>query len=98
MVDIIRIMPYPPSFNRMAAKIIDPAIGASTCAFGNHKCKPYSGILIMKAVSAASSHIEFVHVFFNIVGLSCIVRMESEFVLEYRDSKATSRGRDPISV
>jgi len=34
----IRIVPYPPSFNRMAANTIEPAIGASTCAFGNHRC------------------------------------------------------------
>lgn len=26
----IRIMPYPPSFSKTAAKIIDPATGAST--------------------------------------------------------------------
>lgn len=25
-----RIMPYPPSFSKMAARIIEPAIGAST--------------------------------------------------------------------
>jgi hypothetical protein len=31
-------MPYPPSFRRIAARIIDPAIGASTWAFGNHRC------------------------------------------------------------
>lgn len=36
----IRIMPYPPSFSRMAARIIDPAIGASTWAFGSHRCTP----------------------------------------------------------
>jgi len=34
---IIRISPYPPSFSRIAARIIDPAIGASTCALGNHR-------------------------------------------------------------
>lgn len=33
-------MPYPPSFSRMAARIIDPAIGASTWAFGSHRCTP----------------------------------------------------------
>lgn len=33
----IRIRPYPPSFRRMAAKIIDPAIGASTCALGSQR-------------------------------------------------------------
>jgi hypothetical protein len=31
-------MPYLPSFRRIAAKIIDPAIGASTWAFGSHRC------------------------------------------------------------
>lgn len=34
---MIRIMPYPPSFSKMAAKIIDPAIGASTWALGSHR-------------------------------------------------------------
>lgn len=33
----IRIIPYPPSFRRMAARTIDPAIGASTCALGSHR-------------------------------------------------------------
>lgn len=33
----IRAIPYPPSFNRIAAKTIDPAIGASTWAFGSHR-------------------------------------------------------------
>jgi len=37
-IDIIRINPYPPSFSKTAARIIDPAIGASTWALGNHKC------------------------------------------------------------
>lgn len=36
----IRKMPYPPNFNNVPAKIIDPAIGASTCALGSHKCTP----------------------------------------------------------
>jgi hypothetical protein len=37
MIDI-RANPYPPSFRRIAANTIDPAIGASTCAFGNQRC------------------------------------------------------------
>jgi hypothetical protein len=36
MIDI-RANPYPPSFRRIAAKTIEPAIGASTWALGNHK-------------------------------------------------------------
>lgn len=32
-----RMIPYPPNFSKMAARIIDPSKGASTWAFGNHK-------------------------------------------------------------
>lgn len=46
---VIRIIPYPPSLSRMAASTIEPAIGASTCALGSHKCKPYIGILTINA-------------------------------------------------
>lgn len=58
----MRIIPYPPSFNRIAARIIDPAIGASTWAFGSHRWTPYSGILIMKAIIQASHRILLDHV------------------------------------
>lgn len=34
---VIRIMPYPPNFRRTAARTMDPAIGASTWAFGSHR-------------------------------------------------------------
>lgn len=37
---IMRMMPYPPSFNRIAARTIEPAIGASTWAFGSQRCSP----------------------------------------------------------
>lgn len=33
----IRASPYPPSFRRIAASTIDPAIGASTWALGSHR-------------------------------------------------------------
>lgn len=55
----IRIIPYPPNLRRMAAKIMDPAIGASTWAFGSHKWTPYSGILIRNAIMHASHMILF---------------------------------------
>ena len=42
---ITRTIPYPPNFNKIAAKIIDPAVGASTCAFGNQKCIKKKGSL-----------------------------------------------------
>jgi hypothetical protein len=34
--NLIRIIPYPPNFNKIPAKIIDPPTGASTCALGSH--------------------------------------------------------------
>lgn len=36
-MDNIRMIPYPPNFRRIAAKTIDPAIGASTCALGSQR-------------------------------------------------------------
>lgn len=43
--------PYPPSFNKIPARIIDPLRGASTWAFGSHKCTPHIGNLTRKAVT-----------------------------------------------
>jgi hypothetical protein len=44
-----RRMPYPPSFRRIPAKIIDPATGASTWAFGSQRWEIYRGIFTRKA-------------------------------------------------
>jgi hypothetical protein len=44
-IDTIRSRPYPPNFRRIAAKTIDPAIGASTWAFGSHRCTMNMGNL-----------------------------------------------------
>jgi len=33
----------PPNFNKIPAKIIDPKVGASTWAIGNHIWSPYKG-------------------------------------------------------
>lgn len=46
----MRIKPYPPSFRSTAARIIEPATGASTCAFGNHKCTENKGNFTRNAV------------------------------------------------
>lgn len=45
----IRRMPYPPSLRRRPARIIDPAIGASTWAFGSQRWKINIGIFTKKA-------------------------------------------------
>ena len=34
---VIRSIPYPPSFSRIAARTMEPAIGASTWALGSQR-------------------------------------------------------------
>ena len=51
---VIRIMPQPPSFSSTAASTIEPAIGASTWAFGSQRWSPYRGIFTMKAMMHAN--------------------------------------------
>lgn len=95
---VIRIIPYPPSFNRMAANTMEPAIGASTCALGSHRWRPYSGILTMKAIMHAS------HRRFDdqerASGLVqyCIIIILSEPREFCSEMRTINRGRDPISV
>lgn len=58
---VTRIIPYPPSFRRRAARSIDPAIGASTWALGSHRCSPYNGAFTMKARRRARLDARLVH-------------------------------------
>jgi len=48
IIDNSRDSPYLPNFNRSPARIIEPAVFASTCALGNQKCRPIMGILTVK--------------------------------------------------
>lgn len=43
------MIPYPPNFNKTAAKIIEPTTGASTCALGSHIWPKKMGSLTRKA-------------------------------------------------
>ena len=45
MIKILNI-PYKPNFNNTPANIIDPPVGASTCASGNQIWKGIIGVLI----------------------------------------------------
>lgn len=51
---VIRSMPYPPSFSRIAARTMEPAMGASTWALGSQRWRPYRGIFTIKAIMHAS--------------------------------------------
>lgn len=71
---VIRSMPYPPSFSNTAARTMDPAIGASTWALGNHRCSPYSGIFTMKAIIHANHMKTLDHVLVSMFVQYCIIR------------------------
>lgn len=60
MVSGITLMsPYPPNFSRIPARIMEPLTGASTCAFGSHKCTPHMGTFTRNAnVSAMFNRYE----------------------------------------
>lgn len=48
--------PNPPSLRRIAARIIDPATGASTWALGSHRWDKNKGSLTRKAVVDINHH------------------------------------------
>jgi len=57
---VIRANPYPPSFRRIAASTIDPAIGASTWALGNHKCVENIGSFTKNPSIVKSQNIDLI--------------------------------------
>lgn len=52
----VRRRPYPPSLRRMAARIIEPATGASTWAFGSQRWTRNRGSLVINAILVANHH------------------------------------------
>lgn len=45
-----------PSLSKIPARIIEPATGASTWAFGSHKCIEYIGVLTKNGRIVSSHH------------------------------------------
>lgn len=55
-MEVSRMRPYPPNLRRILASSMEPAVGASTCAFGNHRCREYIGIFTKKATMHMVHH------------------------------------------
>lgn len=91
-------MPYPPSFSSTAASTIEPAIGASTWAFGSHRWRPYRGILTMKATIHANHNRELAQLFVSGLIQYCMSRKFREPISFWIYVRATSNGNDPTSV
>jgi len=52
------IKPIKPTFSNKPAKITEPTVGASTCAFGNQICTGTIGVLTAKAINNAHHKID----------------------------------------
>lgn len=49
-IQVSRMNPYPPIFRRIAARIMDPATGASTWALGSQRWRVNMGTFTKKAI------------------------------------------------
>lgn len=92
----IRNKPYPPNFSKIAAKIIDPAIGASTWAFGSHRWTENKGNFTKKAVIS----INHVIIDIRLLGKSIIhgIDIIRLFLLENLVIIIISKGREAVTV
>lgn len=85
-------MPYPPNFRRIAARTILPAIGASTCALGSHKCIVNIGSLIK------NPEIITTDITFGIIIIFEYINMCGEFGNLYTIMNMVSIGREVTIV
>lgn len=53
-ITMIHSMLQPSRFSKTDARTMDPAIGAPTFAFGNHRCRLYSAVFTIKAIVHAN--------------------------------------------
>jgi hypothetical protein len=95
--DSIRTNPYPPSFSKIAASTMDPAIGASTWAFGNHKWTENIGNFTRNPAMATSQKIEDVENFIGNVR-SAPINSILVFDVMYIDVNITSIGNEAVTV
>lgn len=95
---VIRIIPYPPSFSKTAARTIEPAIGASTWAFGSQRCSPYRGIFTMNASKHAVHSMVFVHENKICVCIMFVVSIDMLWCFVFKYSRDTSSGSEPARV
>lgn len=83
-----RINPYPPNLRRMAARIIEPSIGASTWALGSHRWKKNIGIFTRNAII-------IIIIMLKLCMDECIIRNEKLFFMKIIPM---SRGKEARTV
>lgn len=92
----MRINPYPPSFSKTAAKIMDPATGASTWAFGSHKCVKNRGNFTINAITMII-HVTNLGVRFSLLNIINIGIL-SVMCLLYIIIIDRSKGKEAVTV
>lgn len=92
MIIVSRQMPYPPNFSKIAAKIILPAIGASTCAFGSHRC--------IKNIGNLTRNPEMIkgNIIVGIVRLVEFINIMVDILLFIMNKKIINIGSDAVTV
>jgi hypothetical protein len=80
----------------MPAKIIDPAAGASTWAFGSHKCTIYKGSLTRNA-RVIETH-QTINMFRVIGGAYKYVNISFWWVVISKNIIAANKGREAVTV
>lgn len=83
-----RINPYPPSFNKTAAKIMDPSKGASTWALGSQRWVKNIGSFTRKASIKRN----------DILNWSMEMKEKWKEKLFFIDKMQISRGKDAVIV
>lgn len=92
------MMPYPPSLRSRAASNMDPAMGASTWALGNHRWNPYRGALTINAINRARLDRRPVQELVSVKGVSSSIARWRVPVCVLRYRIVTKRGRELMSV
>jgi len=77
---------------------MEPAIGASTCAFGSQRCTPYRGIFTRKAIKQPAHHNLSAKEVRGRGSEYCRVRSDRVPALFCKRRRATRSGREPARV
>lgn len=95
IIELVRIIPYPPNFRRTPARIIDPATGASTWALGSQRWVKNIGNFTKKAI-VMDNHHKWVNGLVQLI--SKLVSINSELLKLNSISKPLIKGRDAVIV
>ena len=93
----IRANPYPPSFRRIAANTIDPAIGASTWALGSHKCVENIGSFTKNPSKVNSQNTDLIEKKFGKES-SDIINIDAWPEYRYSEQNIINIGREEVIV